>query len=1370
MRTDLTLLDANGIARDVAVISPPGATWREVRPLLGGTQRWHSGGRALRDTDPLGGPLLRDGAVLTVAAAAGERTDEVPTGHRLDVVGGPDTGRGVPLGRAPVTVGRARDCTLVLRDPRVSRRHAQLALGVRGATVRDCGSAGGTYVEGVAAGDPPVAVPAAAYVRVGDTFLRVSGPEAVRPDHPPADAGEIEIELPLPPVSTAAARMQWAGAALPAALGGGLAVAMHSAQFLLFALLSPVALLGSAVSDRLHHRRERRRSRRHYRRRIAEVNESVQLRLAAEAAERRAADPDPAALLRAARKPHRAATAPTAQGPCARLGLADLPSSLFVREGAERRPAGITTAVPYCVDLARGPLGIAAPAGVGRAVARWVVGQLVARAGPDGIELWALLDPAVETAWRWLRWLPQLNAPAALTTADQADLVADLTAVLDQRLSASRRGERWTGPWAVLLIDGASEVPGLADLLAGLPLHGEQVGITAVCVGADRAPLPAGCVTTAAAGGETGSTLQATGPDGDQQLIADQVDEWWCEELARVLAPGRPRRAGAGTLPASCSLLELLGLAEPSAQELAERWRAGGDTLSTLLGVARDGPVRLDLVRDGPHALVAGTTGSGKSELLRTLVAGLAANHAPDEVGFVLIDYKGGSAFAECAELAHTVGVVTDLDGHLAARALASLECELRRRERLFAAVGARDFSTYRGRTGGLSRLVIVVDEFAELAAELPEFVSGLVGVARRGRSLGVHLVLATQRPAGVVSAEIRANTAIRVALRMTDAGDSQDVIDTPAAAVLDRHHPGRAYLRLPGCAPVLLQSALVSGAAAADQDEQVQVIDLDGWRRPVGMPAQRPTDTGLRRLVDAVREAARLTGRDGAARPWLPPLPETVAVGSLAAQDASQVPLGLLDLPREQRQAAFAVDVAAGGTLLFAGGPGSGRTSALCTLAAGAAARFAPDRLHLHVLDHAGGGLAGLAALPHCGSVALDDPAVSARLLDRLSAEVSRRRAKGPPCVDPALLVLLDGWEQFLAAAEHQADARMVETLLGLLRAGPSVGLTLALTGDRGALASRLSSAVAQKLVLRLTDRGDYALLGLADQAVPARLPPGRAVRAEDGAELQLAHLGDGPARGAAWEAITGIAQRWADAAGPAAQSPSPHPAPIRVRALPASVRLHELPRPDPHGGSASAPVVLGVGGDAGEPLVVDLFAGRGRLLVAGPPGSGRSTLLVSLLDQLSARGSSLLVAAPETSPLAARARAVGATLCGPGADVTPAPGGRAALLLDDAEAFLDAPAGDTLTAWAQQHPQAALVVSGCSDDLALTFRGIAAHVRKARCAVLLTPGPGDGELVGVRLSRAHTGGPPGRGVVVGDRAWGWQFAAPVAIQVAQP
>ena len=225
---------------------------------------------------------------------------------------------------------------------------------------------------------------------------------------------------------------------------------------------------------------------------------------------------------------------------------------------------------------------------------------------------------------------------------------------------------------------------------------------------------------------------------------------------------------------------------DPAALETA--WRVSPRDTRVPLGVGTDGePFVVDLAADGPHVLVAGTTGAGKSELLQTLVAGLAVGNRPDEMSFVLIDYKGGAAFRDCAELPHTVGMVTDLDGHLTERALRSLGAELRRREALLAGAGCTDLDEYialASPTGdALARLVLVVDEFATLAEELPDFVGGLVAIAQRGRSLGVHLVLATQRPGGVVSADIRANTSLRIALRVTDASESTDVVDVRDAA-----------------------------------------------------------------------------------------------------------------------------------------------------------------------------------------------------------------------------------------------------------------------------------------------------------------------------------------------------------------------------------------------------------------------------------------------------------------------------------------------------------------------------------------------------------------------------------------------------------
>lgn len=269
------------------------------------------------------------------------------------------------------------------------------------------------------------------------------------------------------------------------------------------------------------------------------------------------------------------------------------------------------------------------------------------------------------------------------------------------------------------------------------------------------------------------------------------------------------------------------------------------------IGIAADGPFTLDIRRDGPHALVAGTTGAGKSELLQTIIASLAVANRPDALNFVLIDYKGGSAFMDCARLPHTVGMVSDLDAHLTERALASLAAELKRREEILFETGTKDIEDYndtrRLRPGlePMARLVLIIDEFASLVAELPDFIAGLVDIARRGRSLGVHLILATQRPAGVVSQDIRANTNLRIALRVTDSTESTDVIEAPDAGAIAKSTPGRAYVRSGAQSLVAVQSARIGGRRPSiGADRPKAVAAAVGWRTSA---ARRPAQPRAR-------------------------------------------------------------------------------------------------------------------------------------------------------------------------------------------------------------------------------------------------------------------------------------------------------------------------------------------------------------------------------------------------------------------------------------------------------------------------------------------------------------------------------------------
>ena len=386
---------------------------------------------------------------------------------------------------------------------------------------------------------------------------------------------------------------------------------------------------------------------------------------------------------------------------------------------------------------------------------------------------------------------------------------------------------------------------------------GPAVGVHFLCVDTDPARLPveAGAVVQVQPGHPSRLTVEVRAAAAVKDVVPDAVSDRWAHRFARALARLRDATPDAGRpqVPDRARLLDVLAPDGLTPEDVAGRWRVQPRSTSALLGVAAAGPYTVDLRRDGPHVLVGGTTGSGKSELLQTLIASLALGNRPDEMVFVLVDYKGGSAFKECALLPHTAGLVTDLDGHLTARALASLEAELRRRERLLQHLGAKDIEDYQATAGAadarLPRLLLVIDEFKALAEELPDFLDGLVRIAAVGRSLGIHLVLATQRPGGIVSSDIKANVNLRIALRVRDTVDSIDVIDAPQAQAIPESTPGRAYARSGAQPLVLFQTARVGGRAHERGGLRRQRVPLVvGHRRG---PTSSPTDPWRRQRPD---------------------------------------------------------------------------------------------------------------------------------------------------------------------------------------------------------------------------------------------------------------------------------------------------------------------------------------------------------------------------------------------------------------------------------------------------------------------------------------------------------------------------------------
>lgn len=1180
----------------------------------------------------------------------------------------------------------------------------------------------------------------------------------VRPAAPPSPP-PIDLPPPPPTPSTAVGGIGPVTMAASVLSGVAMVLILHSWAYAAFALLGPLVGAASALDARRRTDPRRRRHRRRRRRALAELDAA----LAATTAPRRAE--------LAARRPGigAAATAlvdPEANGVWSRrlddpalgevrLGLGPVAVAVAVAPATDDRAsapdvAGLLAAHAGLDDVAAGcsigpgsALAVAGDAASARALVRSLLLQLAVAHGPADLAVTVVAGPSEAAEWTWCRWLPHHRDRPGPALERWQVVVIDDPGGLGGRRSPAREALRLAGP-------GRTVVP--------------------IVLVADPQEAPAACTTVlsvAADGTVRGPGSVAAGP-----AAADAVHPEVAVELAARLARWEdpelddPDR----DLPAAVALVDLLGREVTTAAGIDARWVAAGADPAPIvsLGVDGDGPLDLDLAIDGPHVLVAGTTGAGKSELLRSLVAGLAAGADPDRLAFVLVDFKGGSAFDACAGLPHVAGLVTDLDARLAARALRGLDAEIRRREAVLAGAGVEDLGALRRRAEPLDepmpRLVVVVDEYATLAAQLPDFVDALVDVARRGRSLGFHLVLATQRPGGSVGEHLRANTGLRIALRVHAATDSTDVVDDPGAAALPRHRPGRALVRRGADDLVAIQTARATVPAPSTPRRPVTVVDLaapDGGGPTVphhetaaAAADAAPTDLDL--LVAAARAAWTARGGARPRPPWPEPLPTRVAWPVVGPAGPAEAPaddergglprlvLGRADDPEGQRTPPWWWDPGRG-PLLVVGIPGSGTSTTLAVAALTAARALPPDRLRVHVIDLGIGGAGVLAGLPHVDAlVAAGDVERQRRLLGALAAELAIPVEPATPvgaasASRPCHLLLVDGLLALRSRWDHPGADQPWLDLVALLTRGTAAGVHVALAAEGPAVPQAVLGAVRQRLVLGLGDPNDAGWLGIAPGAVDPTAGPGRGTASVGPSPVQVAHPPGGVAA-----AVAALAGRPAGRLAPSAA----------VGRLGSVERRADLPasRVEPDGTLA---LVVGRS-DLGLAPAVLRLPGGSAALVAGPPRSGRTTALVSLAEAALQAGRAVVVVRPEPGPFAPLDAEIvdpddhaglAARLDRPDAPVL--------VLVDDADALdADHPVLAPLLARRARH--LAVVAAGRNDRLRSSWSHWTRDVRADRRGLLLEPDLDlDGDLLGARLPRARPAGlagGPGRGWLVGD------------------
>jgi len=1225
---------------------------------------------------------LRSGSTVALAAAvAGGDPARVAPVALLTVHSGPDAGSTHELHRGVNLVGRGRACRVRLSDPLVSTLHARVVVG-EVVEIVDENSSNGILAGGELV--PRVELRAGDRVVLGDSMISVSVSGSASIGGAPASTtvefnrsprvdpvfGGNRLVAPEPPQPVQPQRFPMIASIVPLLLGGALYLLTKNILSVLFVGLSPLMMLGTWWENRSAARKNLIAATEQFRASLADLVVSLRRSHEEERHRRCIEHPGTADVVAAidsltpllwTRRPEHDSFMEV------RLGLGIQPSRTTVElphtrnslpELATELDDVVTSfasidRVPVVGSFDRsGSVGVSGPDDAMLGVARGLVLQVVGLHSPAELVVAGVASARSAVRWEWLKWLPHTASEHSPLQGDHLvssgpggiNLVAELMELISQRAEAATGSAAAPAlPRVLVLVE--DDAPVERSQLVHLAEIGPPHGVHLLWIAGATERVPAACrsfVEVDPASGKVGTGRVVEG-EWSHPILVEPVDAANAERLARALAPVVDAGAlpdGASSLPSAVSFLAEVGVdLALSPDAVVTRWRESNsvhlpgearhrlrrdNTLRALVGRGASDSLHLDLRAQGPHALVGGTTGAGKSEFLQTWILGMAAAHGPQRVTFLLVDYKGGSAFADCVKLPHSVGLVTDLSPHLVRRALISLNAELRHREHVLNRKKAKDLLELerRGDPDAPPSLVIVVDEFAALVQEVPEFVDGVVNVAQRGRSLGLHLVLATQRPAGVIKDNLRANTNLRVALRMADEDDSSDVVGTRVAASFDPGVPGRAIAKTGPGRLTPFQAGYSGGWTSAEPPPplvRVRTLAFGPsvvWDEPDLAADEREVDPGptdIQRLVDRLTEAATSLDLEPPRKPWLPELAGLYDLGKLPApRTDTELVFGVLDDPDEQRQPAVAFLPDRDGNMAVYGTGGSGKSTFLrsVAIAAGLTARGGP--CFVYGLDFGSRGLQMLDPLPHVGGVVgADDHERIARLLRQLRETIDERaqryaaakagtveeyrRLAGQPD-EPRVLVLVDGIGAFRAAYEVGEHSRLFDLFQSIAADGRPVGVHVVVSADRPAsVPASLGSTIQQRLVLRLSNDMDLAALAAPTDGFDATSPPGRGFIGA--AEVQVGVFGGHANVAEQAHSIERLAESMRRAG--TLQAPP-------VERLAERIELSTLPS------QVDGRPTFAVSDETLAPIGLDI---RSSMLVVGPASSGRTTALATIV-----------------------------------------------------------------------------------------------------------------------------------------------------------